>query len=65
MVLSFAGTDDIPLSSLSEVDVLEVGVSLSNVDVVEVGLSLSEVEAVDEGSSLYLSEVEETDIVED
>ena len=64
MVRSFAGADDVPLSSLSEVDVLEVGVSLSNVDVVEVGLSLSEVETVEECASLSLSDVEETDVVE-
>lgn len=50
---------------MSEVDVPEVRVSLSNVDVVEVGLSLSEVEVVDGGASLSLSDVEETDIVED
>ena len=53
------------MSSLSEVDVPEVGVSLSNADVVEVGLSLFEVVVVEEGASLSLSDVEEAVIVED
>lgn len=53
------------MSSLSEVDVLEVGISLSTVDVVEVGLSLSEVEVMEVGASLSLSDVEEREIVED